>query len=417
MNRKYIHYLFVIISLFFIGILPVSAKENCTSVKSRLDLYDSYEETLKNTDCTDTSDVTIVNTCNDANVQKNLIITELMKLKEQGKICENEKTKVDKIIDDNKDTCGQIFDDDFNNFVNNALTMFYVIGPILLILFGSLDYAKATTSTEKDALKKANIRFAKRVAATLLLFLTPTIINLILSLNVSDKYLSGNAYTCDYKYLIYNKKYNIKYIAKTTSSKKGSTSTYKRCTGSSCPTYIWPLDASSVYVTDPFGNRVSPTDGASSKHNGIDIGASYGGNVYAVSAGIVTFSQYNDGAGNQVTVQSVESNGATLNIEYLHNSELLVSVGDKVNQGDVIAHAGSTGVSTGAHCHLRVTDVNTGISYNPLLYLYGGTANIRTVDGSTINLVNFYSTDEPETDDWLENYSLSGGVFTKVNNK
>ena len=224
MNRKYIRYLFVIISLFFIGILPVSAKENCTSVKSRLDLYDSYEETLKNTDCTDTSDVTIVNTCNDANVQKNLIITELMKLKEQGKICENEKTKVDKIIDDNKDTCGQIFDDDFNNFVNNALTMFYVIGPILLILFGSLDYAKATTSTEKDALKKANVRFAKRVAATLLLFLTPTIINLILSLNVSDKYLSGNAYTCDYKYLIYNKKYNIKYIAKTNSSTHVSSS-------------------------------------------------------------------------------------------------------------------------------------------------------------------------------------------------
>lgn len=228
MNRKYIRYLFVIISLFFIGILPVSAKENCTSVKSRLDLYDSYEETLKNTDCTDTSDVTIVNTCNDANVQKNLIITELMKLKEQGKICENEKTKVDKIIDDNKDTCGQIFDDDFNNFVNNALTMFYVIGPILLILFGSLDYAKATTSTEKDALKKANIRFAKRVAATLLLFLTPTIINLILSLNVSDKYLSGNAYTCDYKYLIYNKKYNIKYVSKGSGSKTSSSVSGKR---------------------------------------------------------------------------------------------------------------------------------------------------------------------------------------------
>lgn len=415
MNKKFFQHILIIICLFFIGMVSVSA-ENCTSVKSDIDLYDTYEETLKNMDCTDTSDITIVNTCNDTNVKKNIVITKLMKLKEQGKICKSEKSKADKIIEDNKDKCGQIFNDDFNKFVNNAMMIFYIIGPILLILFGSLDYAKATVSSEADALKKASVRFAKRIAATLLLFLTPTIIDLILSFNVSDKYLSGNAYTCDYKYMVFNKKYTIGYK---TPSNNSSTrpSKYKRCTGPSCPTYIWPLDASSVYVTDPFGNRVSPTDGASTKHNGIDIGASYGGNVYAVSAGIVTFSQYNDDAGNQVTVQSVESNGATLNIEYLHNSELLVSVGDKVNQGDVIAHAGSTGVSTGAHCHLRVTDVNTGISYNPLLYLYGGTANIRTVDGSTINLVNFYSTDEPETDDWLENYSLSGGVFTKVNNK
>ena len=125
---------------------------------------------------------------------------------------------------ENKDKCGQIFSEDFNKFVKNIMIMFYIIGPILLILFGSLDFAKATASSEKDAMKKASVNFAKRVAATLLLFLTPTIIDLILSLNVSDKYLSGNAYTCNYTYAVFNKKYNITYVPKTNSNRKSNSS-------------------------------------------------------------------------------------------------------------------------------------------------------------------------------------------------
>ena len=77
MNKKLFKHILIIICLFFVGIVPVFAKEDCTSIKSELDLYDSYEETLKNTDCTDTSDITIVNTCNETNQQKNLIISKI----------------------------------------------------------------------------------------------------------------------------------------------------------------------------------------------------------------------------------------------------------------------------------------------------------------------------------------------------
>lgn len=228
MDRRFLHYFFVITLLFFIGIIPVSAKEDCTSVKSGLDLYDSYEETLKNTDCTDTSDVTIVNTCNETNQQKNLIISKIMKLNDENQICSSEKKRVNKIIKDNKDNCGKIFDDDFNNFVKNAMAVFYVVAPILLILFGSLDFAKATVASDPAALKKASTNFAKRIAATLLLFLTPTIINLILSFNMTDKYLSGNAYTCNYKYSVFVKKYKIKYVSKGSGSKTSSSVSGKR---------------------------------------------------------------------------------------------------------------------------------------------------------------------------------------------
>lgn len=218
MDRRFLHYFFVITLLFFIGSVPVSAKENCVSVKSELEKYDSYVNLLSSIDCTDNSNETNVATCNEFNVRKNIIITDLMKKSDEKQICPNEKRKVNQIIKENKDNCGQIFNEDFNKFVKNVMIIFYIAGPILLILFGSLDFAQATVSSEKDALKKASINFSKRLTATLLLFLTPTIINIILSFNVSDKYLSGNAYTCNYKYSVFNKKYTITYVPRTNSS-------------------------------------------------------------------------------------------------------------------------------------------------------------------------------------------------------
>lgn len=218
MNKRIFKYTLIIICLFFIGIIPVSAKENCTSVKEELEKYDSYTNILNSIDCSDNSNETNVATCNEFNVRKNIIVTELMKKNDEKSICSSEKKQVNKIIKENKDNCGQIFNEDFNKFVNNILKLFYIVGPILLILFGSLDFAKATASSERDALKKASVNFAKRLAATVLLFMAPTIVNIIISLNVSDKYLSGNAYTCNYKYTVFNKKYIITYVPKTNSS-------------------------------------------------------------------------------------------------------------------------------------------------------------------------------------------------------
>ena len=218
MNKRIFKYTLIIICLFFIGIIPVSAKENCISVKEKLEKYDSYTNILNSIDCSDNSNETNVATCNEFNVRKNIIVTELMKKNDEKSICSSEKKQVNKIIKENKDNCGQIFNEDFNKFVNNILKLFYIVGPILLILFGSLDFAKATASSERDVLKKASVNFAKRLTATLLLFLTPTIINIILSFNVSDKYLSGNAYTCNYKYSVFNKKYTITYVPKSNSS-------------------------------------------------------------------------------------------------------------------------------------------------------------------------------------------------------
>ena len=215
--KKKILYFIIPLFLFFSGISTVFA-DNCSTVKSKIDNYQSYKDVLSSIDCTDDADINNVATCNELNVKKNIVVTELMKLNDENNICSTYKSQVDTIIKENEDKCGKIFNSDFNKFVNNVMALFYIAGPILLILFGSLDYAKATVSSERDAFKKANKNFAKRLAATILLFVAPAITNFIISFNVSDKYLSGNAYTCNYDYIVFNKKYNIVYTPRNNSS-------------------------------------------------------------------------------------------------------------------------------------------------------------------------------------------------------
>ncbi|HIQ73349.1 MAG TPA: peptidoglycan DD-metalloendopeptidase family protein [Candidatus Cottocaccamicrobium excrementipullorum] len=125
--------------------------------------------------------------------------------------------------------------------------------------------------------------------------------------------------------------------------------------------FIWPCPSSSR-ITSNFGGRESPTEGASSNHQGIDIGASTGSNILAAASGVVTIATYSSSAGNYVMI----SHGGGVSTVYMHCSSLLVSEGEQVSQGQVIAKVGSTGYSTGPHLHFGI---RSGGSYvNPLNY-------------------------------------------------
>lgn len=120
--------------------------------------------------------------------------------------------------------------------------------------------------------------------------------------------------------------------------------------------YIWP--ASGGYtLTSNFGARWGRM------HEGIDLGCSVGTNVLAADGGTVTAAGYAGAYGYLVEID--HQNGMTT--RYAHNSSLLVSVGDKVYQGQQIAESGNTGRSTGPHIHFEIR-VN-GAAQNPLNYL------------------------------------------------
>lgn len=108
-------------------------------------------------------------------------------------------------------------------------------------------------------------------------------------------------------------------------------------------------------VTDDYGPRVAPTAGASTNHMGVDFAASYGDPIRAAKDGTVIVAEFGNSGGFYVIIDhGKDKNGDTIWTMYLHNSRLCVKVGDKVVQGQKIAEAGSTGVSTGVHCHLSV---------------------------------------------------------------
>lgn len=134
--------------------------------------------------------------------------------------------------------------------------------------------------------------------------------------------------------------------------------------GQSAPTsnpggYIWPV--SSRYVTSTVGGRDSPGGIGSTNHKGTDIGrVGYTSSIYAAKAGTVIISEYNRAYGNYVVV----SHGSGNTTLYAHMSSRKVSVGQRVNQGDVLGITGSTGNSTGPHLHFEIKENNTVI--NPL---------------------------------------------------
>ena len=123
--------------------------------------------------------------------------------------------------------------------------------------------------------------------------------------------------------------------------------------------FIWPT--SSHRINSHFGSRY--IFGSYAYHSGLDIHATYGESIKAADGGTVTRAGWHYSYGYLVIIK--HDNG--METYYAHNSSLLVSVGDKVYQGQTIARAGSTGDSTGVHCHFEVRV--RGSAVNPLNYL------------------------------------------------
>ncbi len=125
--------------------------------------------------------------------------------------------------------------------------------------------------------------------------------------------------------------------------------------------FMWPVNGE---ITSPFGWRVHPIWGTQIFHAGLDIGADYGDPVHAADSGTVVYAGWMGGYGNAVMID----HGGGLVTLYGHNSSITVSEGQQVGKGETIALAGSTGNSTGPHCHFEVRihgEVTSPLQYLP----------------------------------------------------
>lgn len=123
---------------------------------------------------------------------------------------------------------------------------------------------------------------------------------------------------------------------------------------------IWPISGP---ITSEFGWRTHPIFGTARFHSGLDIGGDYGMPIYAAAGGTVIYAGWISGYGNAVIID----HGGGVTTLYGHNDSLNVSEGENVAQGQVIAMCGSTGNSTGPHCHFEVRE--NGEPVSPYGYL------------------------------------------------
>ena len=135
--------------------------------------------------------------------------------------------------------------------------------------------------------------------------------------------------------------------------------------GSSTPSSggSWLRPCSYTYMSSPFGFRTSPTAGASSYHQGVDLAAPANTPVYASRSGIVTTTTYSNSAGYYVTI----NHGDGFSSIYMHLNNYVVSAGQAVSAGQLIGYVGRTGIATGYHLHFGIA--YNGAYVNPCAYV------------------------------------------------
>ena len=411
MNKKFIILLSLFI-FFFIGISNVYA-DTCAQINENITLYNEYKDEIEKLDCSNITSQEQLDECYDNKLKKNNIVSKFMQQKLDNTLCDSNKKEVEAIIDENKDNCGKIIDDDLARLVNNLYKLFYILGPVLLIVFASLDYTKAIVSSDKDFLKKTNQRFVKRIFATIFLFISPALVNIIIGLNSSSYNLSTSAYACEIEYMTYNEELTIKTIE---NSKKHRHSPGASGGGGSNPTYSMtgsgsgasvsginfttnysnmiykggplpiPFPEDNFQLSSPFIMRLHPIDGYYKMHKGVDLTATYNGSldvpILAVADGVVVDtaagcvvgdSNCGGGFGNYVKL-SHNINGEEFESEYAHmKNDPLVTIGQTVSAGTQLGIQGSTGKSTGEHLHFGI--IVNGSNVDPYPYITGNSSS------------------------------------------
>ena len=119
----------------------------------------------------------------------------------------------------------------------------------------------------------------------------------------------------------------------------------------------------SGWMSSYFGRRTDPFTGKPANHAGIDFAGKMGAEIVAVADGVVTWSGDRYGYGVMVEI----NHGAGYSTRYAHNSENLVSVGDEVRKGQIVALMGESGRATGPNLHFEV--LRNGQRVNPVPFI------------------------------------------------
>jgi len=131
--------------------------------------------------------------------------------------------------------------------------------------------------------------------------------------------------------------------------------------------FLHPLKNTNVKITSNYGYRKHPITGEYKLHNGVDLRAAENTKIFAPENGIVSGVYYIGGGGNQLTIAH---NKQGVRTGYAHLNNVLVSKGQQVRRGQLVALSGNSGNSTAPHLHFTTKSLVTGDYIDPITLDY-----------------------------------------------
>ena len=220
--------LFFFISICTVKAAPAVESANCSDINMMLDDYDSIVSEIESNECDSiqegSNDVALLSTCESLYTNKSYYLSLLFRENDKN-TCDSSRLK--QVIEDNKEECSLVLESSIKDISDRIMNIFYIIAPFLLIILGSLDFAKIMADPSPDAIKKNKKNFFRRLAALVLLFLTPFLVKILLSFTPNAVSLDTNLYSCKKPMLFSAGTFETTYVQKVkTKSNNASNGTY-----------------------------------------------------------------------------------------------------------------------------------------------------------------------------------------------
>ena len=183
--------------------------------------------------------------------------------------------------------------------------------------------------------------------------------------------------------------------------------------------FTWMIPVKYTKLTSPFGWRTHPIDKVKKHHNGIDLAAPKNTPIYATRSGTIINRQYDSSCGNYIKLRHPKDPNNSSTHEYcsvyfhMNKFEDGLSVGDTVEQGQLIGYVGTTGSSTGNHLHFGISDSNikpdpdSRYWVDPELYIFGTEDIVETDTNSS----DCFEKELPKTDNNIVNIVLPDSKY------
>lgn len=220
MKKRIISLTIFVLSFIAIFSAKAAARYDISGVNKHLQRYNDAVSELSSLNCDgELNNQSEADRCNNLNLQKATALAYMYNAREYDEDLTNDE--VVGVLNSNSSDCSTIYSSELQDAINKVFLLFYIAGPILLILFGSLDLTRAIVAGDEKKRKALYTKFIRRSIALVLLFVSPVIVNLLVNTFGADKY-AKQTYSCNYT----EKKAVIKYTPVVKANKRNSINGY-----------------------------------------------------------------------------------------------------------------------------------------------------------------------------------------------